>query len=86
MNDRKSERRGLGRGLSALMADVNLGTAGRPEQRAVRADTRLPMERIEPKPEQPPSDLAPESPRELRDRSREEGVKEPVNVWEKPYE
>lgn len=84
MNDRKSERRGLGRGLSALMADVNLGTAGRPEQRAVRADTRLPIERIEPNPDQPRRDFAPESLRELSDSIRAKGIIQPLIVREKP--
>lgn len=83
MNDRKIERRGLGRGLSALMADVNLGTADRPEERAARADTRLPIERIEPNPDQPRRDFAPESLQELSDSIRAKGIIQPLIVREK---
>lgn len=83
MNDRKSERRGLGRGLSALMADVNLGATGRADERSTRADTRLPIERIEPNPDQPRRDFAPESLQELSDSIREKGIIQPLIVREK---
>lgn len=83
MNDRKSERRGLGRGLSALMADVNLGATGRADERSTRADTRLPIERLEPNPDQPRRDFAPESLQELSDSIRAKGIIQPLIVREK---
>ena len=52
----KNEKRGLGRGLSALMADVHL--AG-PEQMATprRAEQHLPVDKLEPNPQQPRMDF-----------------------------
>lgn len=84
MNDRKTERRGLGRGLSALMADVSLGTAGRVEPRVPRPDTQLPIEKIEPNPDQPRRDFAPEALAELADSIRAKGVIQPLIVRENP--
>ena len=54
---KKGEKRGLGRGLSALMADVNL--AAEPDETAKKqaADNNKPIERIEPNPEQPRRDF-----------------------------
>lgn len=52
--ERKTERRGLGRGLSALMADINIS----PPSAAEPQDTRrhvvfLPIEAVKPNPNQP---------------------------------
>ena len=48
MVDKKLERRGLGRGLSALMADVGAGPQTT-EDAPRRADLLVPIELIEPK-------------------------------------
>lgn len=81
MSDKKPERRGLGRGLSALMAEVNI-TAGaaRPDARPRRPDTLVPVERIEPNPDQPRRDFAPESLDELASSLRAKGMIQPIIV------
>lgn len=84
MTDRKIERRGLGRGLSALMADVNLGTAPRSDGRAQRPDVRLPVEKLQPNPDQPRRDFPPEALQELADSIRAKGIIQPLIVRENP--
>lgn len=84
MTDRKIERRGLGRGLSALMADVNLGAAPRMESRAQRADTVVPVEKLEPNPDQPRRDFPPEALQELAESIRAKGIIQPLIVRENP--
>lgn len=73
------ERRGLGRGLSALMADVNLvpqadATAPR------RADLRLPVEKLIPNPNQPRRDFSKLALEELSASIKEKGVIQPLIV------
>lgn len=80
MTDRKNERRGLGRGLSALMADVNLVATDRPEARGQRPDSVVPIEKIEPNPDQPRRDFAPEALQELADSIRARGIIQPLIV------
>jgi ParB family chromosome partitioning protein len=82
MSDKK-ERRGLGRGLSALMADVNMD---RPAQEVPsrRADFYLPIEKIEPNPDQPRRTFAPEALSELAASIREKGVIQPLIVRKHP--
>lgn len=79
MMDKKSDRRALGRGLSALMADVNLdaqpGQAG-PQLR----DLVVPVEKIVPNPDQPRRDFQPEALQELADSLRQKGVIQPLIV------
>jgi len=84
MTDRKTERRGLGRGLSALMADVNLGAAPRAEDRAARVESRLPIEKIEPNPDQPRRDFSPEALQELAESIRAKGIIQPLIVRQNP--
>ncbi len=85
MADKKTERRGLGRGLSALMADVH---AGGGEERGAnaprRADTRVPVEKLEPNPDQPRRDFAPEALAELAESIRVKGVIQPLIVRDNP--
>lgn len=76
MTEKRSERRGLGRGLSALMADVMPATGERPR----RPDLMVPIERIEPNPDQPRRDFAPDALRELADSIREKGIIQPLIV------
>ncbi|MFN6952697.1 MAG: ParB/RepB/Spo0J family partition protein [Albidovulum sp.] len=85
MTDRKIERRGLGRGLSALMADVNLGAADRSDGRAPRPDLLVPIEKIEPNPDQPRRDFEPDALKELADSIRARGVIQPLIVRKNPY-
>lgn len=71
------ERKGLGRGLSALMSDVNL----RPESEGPRrADTRLPVEKLRPNPHQPRKDFDPDALQSLAESLRQKGVIQPLVV------
>ena len=85
MADKKPERRGLGRGLSALMADVNLEEpTSRDPDRPRRADTRLPVEKLEPNPDQPRRDFSAEALEELAASIRAKGVIQPLIVRTNP--
>ncbi len=78
MAPRKEQRRGLGRGLSALMADVETvepSEAGRP-----RADRVVPIERIVPNPDQPRRSFTPAQLDELANSIRTKGVIQPLIV------
>ncbi|MDP3197366.1 ParB/RepB/Spo0J family partition protein [Tabrizicola sp.] len=79
----KNEKRGLGRGLSALMADVHL--AG-PEQMAMarKAELHVPVDKLEPNPQQPRMDFRKEDLDSLADSIRQKGVIQPLIVRRKP--
>lgn len=79
----KTEKRGLGRGLSALMADVHL--AG-PEQMAAprKAELHVPVEKLEPNPQQPRLDFKQDELESLADSIRQKGVIQPLIVRRKP--
>ncbi|OOY09004.1 ParB/RepB/Spo0J family partition protein [Thioclava sp. F36-7] len=80
---KEREKRGLGRGLSALMADVDLNptetttSPRRPEQ-------YVPVEKIEPNPDQPRRDFEPAALEELASSIREKGVIQPLIVRKHP--
>lgn len=76
--DKKSERRGLGRGLSALMADVNLDAPI--SSGARRADTMIPVEKLVPNPLQPRRDFPVEALQDLAASLRQKGVIQPLIV------
>ncbi len=81
----KKKQRGLGRGLSALMADVTVDTARQNSDAAPRrADLLVPIERIEPNPDQPRRDFTPEQLEDLANSIREKGVIQPLIVRKKP--
>lgn len=85
MSERKPERRGLGRGLSALMADIqavpeDAGNVAAPR----RADTSFPIERLVPNPDQPRRDFPRESLEELAASIRAKGVIQPLIVRRSP--
>ncbi|MDH5453407.1 MAG: ParB/RepB/Spo0J family partition protein, partial [Paracoccaceae bacterium] len=85
MVDKKIERRGLGRGLSALMADINTDAPDNgPETPPRRADTRLPIEMLEPNPDQPRRTFPREAMEELAASIREKGVIQPLIVRKNP--
>ena len=77
MTDRKPERRGLGRGLSALMAEV-----AEPEDTSTARgrDLRLPVERLVPNPDQPRRNFDDTALAELAMSIREKGVIQPLIV------
>jgi ParB family chromosome partitioning protein len=75
----KNEKRGLGRGLSALMADVNLTSADHaPADR--RGDLLVPVENLEPNPQQPRIDFKRDELQSLADSIRQKGVIQPLIV------
>ena len=79
--DKKTERRGLGRGLSALMADVSItpDAAGDPSP-VRRADNLVPVERLFPNANQPRRDFAPDALQDLAASIRTKGVIQPLIV------
>jgi len=78
--DKKNDRRGLGRGLSALMADVNMDNtrSAAPAERA--PETSLPIEAIFPNPNQPRRTFDPQAMEELAESIRQKGVIQPLVV------
>ena len=77
--------RGLGRGLSALMADVNLSEeSADPAARPAKPDTSMPVEKLEPNPDQPRRHFSEEALKELSDSIREKGIIQPIIVRESP--
>ena len=86
MTDSKPAKRGLGRGLSALMADIEAPvtdatantTEGQPGLRS------LPIEQIVANPDQPRRSFEPEALRELADSLRARGVLQPLIVRPHP--
>ncbi|MGY6633619.1 MAG: ParB/RepB/Spo0J family partition protein [Alkalilacustris sp.] len=77
MTDRK-ERRSLGRGLSALMAEV--GGEDRAMSAVPRPDLTVPVERLHPNPDQPRRHFATEALSELSASIRAKGVIQPLIV------
>ena len=79
-----SKSRGLGRGLSALMADVALDAPDVGQPPANRADAQVPIEDIAPNPDQPRRSFDEESLRELAESIRSKGVLSPLIVRPAP--
>lgn len=77
--------RGLGRGLSALMADIpNDPVVVDSESGARRADMVVPIERVEPNPDQPRRQFVQEDLDDLANSIREKGVIQPLIVRPSP--
>ena len=74
------ERRGLGRGLSALLADVSLPQAGEDASASVRPTQVLPIERVQPNPDQPRREFVPEALDQLAQSIRQKGIVQPLIV------
>lgn len=77
MNDKRA-RTGLGRGLSALMADVGHSHDAQPG--AVAADRTLAIESLIPNPDQPRKQFDPAPLQELAASIREKGIVQPLIV------
>ncbi|PZO67440.1 MAG: chromosome partitioning protein ParB [Paracoccus denitrificans] len=75
----KTEKRSLGRGLSALMGDVSVGVSV-----TDTAVQHLPIEQITPNPDQPRRDFAPEALAELSQSLKRQGVLQPLLVRRHP--
>lgn len=76
--EKKADRRGLGRGLSALMADINLAPEGQDAEKARRPDLMVPVEDISPNPNQPRRHFDPAALKELADSIRRKGIIQPL--------
>ncbi len=82
MVDKAQRQRGLGRGLSALMADVNdrgAGTDAAPRQ----PDMMVPIERVVANPEQPRRRFDPDLLNDLAASIKEKGIIQPLIVRRK---
>ncbi len=89
MAESRGMRRGLGRGLSALMADVGAvaGDADSPAAKADtprRPDTHLPIEKLRANPNQPRRDFPAADLEELAASIREKGIIQPLLVRPDP--
>lgn len=80
MADKAQPRRGLGRGLSALMADVAPAHQPTEEPARRRGDMFIPIEKIDANPDQPRRLFRPEDLEELAASIREKGVLQPLIV------
>lgn len=78
--DRRPERRGLGRGLSALMADAGVDLTRDPARPAQTPDRKIPIESLRPNPDQPRRRFDDESLAELAQSIREKGILQPLIV------
>ncbi len=84
MADKSQARRGLGRGLSALMADVGPAHDASEDTGRRRGDLFVPIERIDANPEQPRRLFRPDELEELAASIREKGVLQPLIVRNNP--
>ena len=80
----KQERRGLGRGLSALMADVDTAPTPVRAEAPRKAETFIPVERISPNPDQPRRSFAESALAELAASIREKGIIQPLILRKNP--
>lgn len=79
MSDKQERKRGLGRGLSALMADVS-ETEATAAQGPAAADQMVPIEQIAPNPDQPRKQFVQGDLDDLAASIREKGVLQPLIV------
>lgn len=75
-----AEKRGLGRGLSALIGDVATDAAQSDAAGPARADKAVAIERLKPNPNQPRHDFDPDELGSLADSIREKGILQPLIV------
>ena len=84
--EKKNDRKGLGRGLSALMADVNLGPDDRSDgsRPRIEPEAQLPIELVHPNPNQPRRDFDQAALDELAESIRAKGIIQPIVVRRRP--
>lgn len=85
MNTKKNQSRGLGRGLSALMADVRETTVSTEAQRP-QADMLVPVEKVHPNPDQPRRHFDEGALADLARSIAEKGIIQPLIVRQSPRE
>jgi len=81
---KKKERKGLGRGLSALMADIDSGPVVETPVTPRPSDTVLPIEKISANPDQPRRDFKQEDLDELAASIAGRGIIQPIIVRPAP--
>ncbi|MBF9035938.1 ParB/RepB/Spo0J family partition protein [Rhodobacterales bacterium HKCCE2091] len=79
----RRDKRGLGRGLSALMADINPASEVDPAS-APRPDRLIPIERIRPNPDQPRRSFSQSALEDLAQSIQEKGIIQPLIVRPDP--
>ncbi|MEP3345145.1 MAG: ParB/RepB/Spo0J family partition protein [Litoreibacter sp.] len=84
MERKMAEKRGLGRGLSALMADIDVASPAKANSSVVSSDKLIPIERIEPNPDQPRRDFVKADLEELAESIRAKGIIQPLIVRAHP--
>jgi ParB family chromosome partitioning protein len=85
MDKKTGKARGLGRGLSALMADVSLDAPAKEQPQTPQAFERvLPIESLEANPDQPRKDFSREALLELAESIRTKGILQPLIVRQSP--
>ena len=84
MADKKSKSRGLGRGLSALMAEMPSEEASEEQAAPTRIDQTVPIERVAPNPDQPRRSFETEKLDDLANSIREKGIIQPLIVRPHP--
>src|SRR6056297_3266265 len=84
MSSKKVQNRGLGRGLSALMADVNEASPGPDESSAAQPDMMVPVEKVHPNPNQPRRHFDADSLADLSRSIGEKGIIQPLIVRRNP--
>lgn len=84
MSTKKFQQRGLGRGLSALMADVTEDAAGSGPGAARRPDLMVPVEKVHPNPEQPRRSFDGDQLKELAESIAARGIIQPLIVRANP--
>lgn len=83
MAKKSNKSRGLGRGLSALMADVNTDGPSDPATPR-KPDTLMPIERVVPNPDQPRRTFDQDALSELAASIKEKGIIQPIIVRKDP--
>jgi ParB family chromosome partitioning protein len=84
MTDKTPKSRGLGRGLSALMADIGPEEESTPDAPAPRPTTTVPIDRIAPNPDQPRRTFGEEELAELAKSIAARGILQPLIVRPDP--
>ncbi len=75
--------KGLGRGLSALMSDVDEVTTPAAQEAAVKERTSIPIEKVHPNPDQPRRHFDQDELQDLSDSIRSKGIIQPLIVRER---
>ncbi len=84
MEKKNKKPRGLGRGLSALMADVSLDASAEGYTSSNKAEQVIPIEALEANPDQPRKDFSQRALQELADSILEKGIIQPLIVRKSP--